>query len=82
MFCLSWLLKFSHFLICYHYQFKRLNCLIFKENPVCKDENYLVTIYAYLRNLKYLDYELVSSAAVKAGILFICQFFNHLSAAF
>jgi hypothetical protein len=38
-----------------------------KENPVCKDENYLVTVFAYLKHLKYLDYELVSSTAVKSG---------------
>ena len=34
---------------------------------MCRDENFLVTVLAYLKHLKYLDYELVSAAAVKSA---------------
>lgn len=36
-----------------------------KGNPVCEDQDYQLTALAFLKNLKYLDYELVDPAAVE-----------------
>ena len=38
-----------------------------QNNPVCKDENYQSTIIAYLKNMSYLDYELITPQQVKAA---------------
>jgi hypothetical protein len=52
-----------------HYlrHFKHLRCLVVKENPVCKDDNFHVSVLAHLRQLRYLDYELINQQAVKAA---------------
>jgi hypothetical protein len=49
------------------YQFKKLRCLVMKENPVCKLDTYTVTLYAHLKQLKFLDYELINPQAVAAA---------------
>ena len=38
-----------------------------KENPICKDENFLVSVMAHLKQLKYLDYELINQSLVQAA---------------
>mmetsp|Transcript_15134 Transcript_15134/g.29750 ORF Transcript_15134/g.29750 Transcript_15134/m.29750 type:complete len:552 (-) Transcript_15134:273-1928(-) len=43
-------------------QFRKLRLLNLKGNPVCEDDEYKNTAYAYLTNLKYLDYALIDSA--------------------
>lgn len=48
-------------------QFPRLRSLTMRDNPIVKDENYLYTTLALLKHLKYLDYELINPALVKAA---------------
>lgn len=40
-------------------EFQNLRLLNLKGNPVCSDDDYHNTVFAYLTNLKYLDYELI-----------------------
>ena len=44
-----------------------LNVVNMKGNPVCDDQDYVLTAFAFLKNLKYLDYELVDADAVAAA---------------
>lgn len=42
--------------------FRNLRLLNLKGNPVCKEDDYHNTVFAYLTTLKYLDYELIESS--------------------
>lgn len=42
-------------------EFENLRLLNLKGNKVCEEEEYSNTVFAYLSNLKYLDYELIDA---------------------
>jgi hypothetical protein len=47
--------------------FQNLRLLNLKGNPVCKEDDYHHTVFAYLTRLKYLDYELIEAAQFEAA---------------
>jgi len=42
--------------------FKNLRLLNLKGNPVCEEDDYYNTVFAYLINLKYLDYDMIEAS--------------------
>uniref|UniRef100_A0A8C3JEA3 Dynein regulatory complex subunit 3 n=1 Tax=Calidris pygmaea TaxID=425635 RepID=A0A8C3JEA3_9CHAR len=55
--------------VIYLRRFKKLRTLNLTGNPLCNDEHYTLFVVAYLPDLVYLDFRLVSDTTVKAAVL-------------
>ncbi|PKK20718.1 dynein regulatory complex subunit 3 isoform X1 [Columba livia] len=55
--------------VIYLRRFKNLRTLNLTGNPLCDDERYMLFVVAYLPNLMYLDFKLVSDSTREAAVL-------------
>ncbi|KAK2533658.1 Lrrc48 [Columba guinea] len=55
--------------VIYLRRFKNLRTLNLTGNPLCDDERYMLFVVAYLSNLMYLDFKLVSDSTREAAVL-------------
>lgn len=49
-------------------QFRELRALTISDNPVCEERNFRYLVLAYLSDLRFLDYRLISQEERKAAI--------------
>lgn len=59
--------------VIYLRRFKNLRTLNLTGNPLCDDERYMLFVVAYLPNLMYLDFKLVSDSTVRISASPPCE---------